>query len=193
MFELSLMGKFSVGLSKHKGLMIHSVAFVSGFKSSFFVKSVLNEEQLLTFGQQLGEQCRAGSVIYLQGTLGMGKTTLSRALVQGLGWQGRVKSPTYTLFEEYSLADTQVLHFDLYRLADAEELEFMGIRDLDAESSIWLVEWPDKGAGFLPPADILLTLTEGESEYTRCVSLEGLTARGQAQVAGLNELQETPE
>lgn len=149
----------------------------------------LNEMQMVPFGQQLGTCCRQGSVIYLQGTLGMGKTTLSRALVQGLGWQGRVKSPTYTLYEQYSLVDTQVNHFDLYRLADPEELEFLGIRDLDAQDSIWLIEWPEKGRGFLPPADIELTLTEGHSVQTRQLILRSLSARGRRQIEQLSQTQ----
>ncbi|TXR54976.1 tRNA (adenosine(37)-N6)-threonylcarbamoyltransferase complex ATPase subunit type 1 TsaE [Reinekea thalattae] len=106
------------------------------------------------FGAQLAKACRSGSVIYLQGTLGMGKTTLSRCVVEATGWQGRVKSPTYTLVEQYSGNLVEALHFDLYRLADPEELEFLGVRDFDQHQAIWLIEWPERGAGLLPPADI---------------------------------------
>lgn len=166
--------------------MIHSAAFASELLSSFFVKSVFNEEQMMPFGDVLGHGCLEGSVIYLDGTLGMGKTTLSRALIQSLGWTDRVKSPTYTLFEQYDLAETQVYHFDLYRLADPEELEFLGLRDLDDQHSIWLIEWPEKGEGFLPEADIRLRLEPGPSETTRTITLLGTTERGRQQVADMS-------
>ena len=167
--------------------MIHSAAFASGLLSSFFVKSVFDEEQMMPFGGVLGHCCRGGSVIYLDGTLGMGKTTLSRALIQGLGWTDRVKSPTYTLYEQYDLPDVQVCHFDLYRMSDPEELEFLGIRDLDSQRSIWLIEWPEKGDGYLPPADIRLTLAPGPEDHNRTLSLEGQTVRGQQQVQSVAE------
>ncbi len=119
--------------------------------------------------------------MYLDGTLGMGKTALSRALISGLGWQGRVKSPTYTLLEQYDTVSTSVFHFDLYRLGDPEELEFIGVRDLDAENSIWLIEWPEKGTGLLPPADLIVHFKEADQGTAREIRLEAATDKGSSQ------------
>jgi tRNA threonylcarbamoyladenosine biosynthesis protein TsaE len=95
-------------------------------------------------------------VIYLEGDLGAGKTTLARALIQALGHPGRVKSPTYGLLEHYEISGIGVLHLDLYRIGDPGELEFLGIEDLIDIHTILLVEWPERGGCELPPADVTI-------------------------------------
>ncbi|KPK57694.1 MAG: tRNA threonylcarbamoyladenosine biosynthesis protein TsaE [Gammaproteobacteria bacterium SG8_31] len=106
------------------------------------------------FGSRLAQASTQGGVIFLQGELGAGKTTLVRGFVRALGYAGRVKSPTYTLLESYSLEGVNLYHLDLYRLADAEELEWIGIRDLLEEADLCLIEWPDRGLGVLPSPDL---------------------------------------
>ena len=117
---------------------------------------------MVAFGQQLGAATKAintGLVVFLQGNLGMGKTTLVRGVMRYFGHTGAVKSPTYTLVEAYEFGQLQVNHFDLYRLGHPEELEFLGIRDYFSTQAVNLIEWPDKGAGILPLADLTITIT----------------------------------
>jgi tRNA threonylcarbamoyladenosine biosynthesis protein TsaE len=122
------------------------------------MKQVLADTQETeSLGARLGRVVTAG-IIYLNGDLGAGKTTLARGLLRALGHTGKVRSPTYTLVEPYELASRRVYHLDLYRLADAEELEWLGLRDMLADPALLLVEWPERGSGYLPAADLTIDL-----------------------------------
>lgn len=102
----------------------------------------------------LRDRFQHDACVYLRGDLGAGKTTLSRGILRALGFQGAVKSPTYTLLEPYELSAFTVFHLDLYRLARADELVFVGLDEILDMPGIKLIEWPERGEGFLPPADI---------------------------------------
>lgn len=136
-----------------------------------------DEAAMVEFGGRLGRLANGGEVIFLEGDLGMGKTTLSRGVLRGFGHQGSVKSPTYTLVEPYEVGERTIYHFDLYRLGDPEELEYLGIRDYFSEQAVCLIEWPDRGDGVLPVADLLLTI-ELEQRGRR-VSWQINTEKGQ--------------
>jgi tRNA threonylcarbamoyladenosine biosynthesis protein TsaE len=109
-------------------------------------------------GHELARFWSPPLVVGLAGSLGAGKTTLVRAVLAGLGHDGPVPSPSYTLIESYALDDLRVHHLDLYRLADPEELELLGVRDLATADAIWLVEWPERGGDRLPVLDVRLQL-----------------------------------
>ncbi|NOT83584.1 MAG: tRNA (adenosine(37)-N6)-threonylcarbamoyltransferase complex ATPase subunit type 1 TsaE [Methylococcaceae bacterium] len=115
-----------------------------------------DQEATEQFGAHLWAALPRKCVIFLQGELGMGKTTLVRGFLRAAGYSGTVKSPTYTLVEEYTLGTCQVVHFDLYRLVDPEELEDLGIRDYFEQESICFIEWPEQGGSLLPTPDLVL-------------------------------------
>jgi tRNA threonylcarbamoyladenosine biosynthesis protein TsaE len=138
-------------------------------------------------------QPRSGVVVYLHGDLGAGKSTLARAWLRTHGVSGAIRSPTYTLVEHYPLPDGgRALHLDLYRIGDAGELEFLALDD--AQAGLWLIEWPERGARALPPADLEIRLALAGTG--RSAQLEAGTVLGNAwlvRLAEKAELQALPE
>ncbi len=116
--------------------------------------ALADEAATATLAAKLASSLAPGLVVCLRGDLGAGKTTLVRALLRVLGYGGRVKSPTYTLVEQYEAGGLHLRHFDLYRFRDASEWEAAGFRDEFNGSNVCLIEWPEKAEGLLPPEDI---------------------------------------
>ena len=142
-----------------------------------------DEEAMVAFGGQLANITQGHGLIFLEGDLGAGKTTLSRGIIRGLGHTGAVKSPTFTLVEPYEIGDIRAFHFDLYRLVDPEELEYVGIRDYFDEDALCLIEWPQQGAGFLPKADLTITIRPHNTGRALTLSPQG--SRGEAWCAAV--------
>jgi tRNA threonylcarbamoyladenosine biosynthesis protein TsaE len=142
-----------------------------------------DEQAMSDFGARIARVTRGHGLIFLEGNLGMGKTTLSRGIIRGLGHVGAVKSPTFTLVEPYEIGDIRAFHFDLYRLVDPEELEFLGIRDYFEDDALCLIEWPDKGVGFLPKPDLTITISPQDSGRSLKILSQG--SRGEAWCAAL--------
>ena len=122
-----------------------------------------DEAATLSFGIRLASVLRPGLYISLSGDLGMGKTTLARGVLRGLGYEGKVKSPTYTLVELYKLSRLDLYHFDLYRFSNPQEWLEAGFREDFDDDNICLVEWPERAAGLLPDADLAITLIAQET------------------------------
>ena len=139
-----------------------------------------DEDATRAFAQSLAAHpALAHASICLHGDLGAGKTTLVRHLLQALGVTGRIKSPTYAVVEPYELPDLNIWHFDFYRFADPREWEDAGFRDIFASPGLKLAEWPDKAAGFIPQADLIIRI-EALDDDEREVVLTAQTPAGQA-------------
>lgn len=142
-----------------------------------------DEEATLTLGRELAQALPGGMVAFLYGDLGAGKTTFARAFLRALGVGERVKSPTYSLVEGYEIGDRRAFHLDLYRIADPGELEWLGLDSLAEPGAIVLVEWPERGAGALPPVDLELHFRHADGG--RAVRLEARTPMGRRLVEAL--------
>ena len=130
--------------------------------------TLLDEQDTELLGAELWRILPDKCLVFLNGELGAGKTTLTRGVLRASGHKSAVKSPTYTLVEEYDTARGKVFHFDLYRLKDPEELEWMGIRDYLEQQSLCFIEWPELGKGLLPVPDIVISLkTEGDGRIAK--------------------------
>jgi tRNA threonylcarbamoyladenosine biosynthesis protein TsaE len=132
-----------------------------------------SEPEMIAFGVKCAQCISPGQVIFLDGDLGTGKTTLAKGLMAGWSYTGRVTSPTFTLLESYDLSRMNVHHFDLYRMESADELEMIGARELFNSASICLIEWPDKAAGFLPVPDVVFTIEH--CAHGRHIKIDGKT------------------
>ncbi|HQR03158.1 MAG: tRNA (adenosine(37)-N6)-threonylcarbamoyltransferase complex ATPase subunit type 1 TsaE [Proteobacteria bacterium] len=154
-----------------------------------FVVDLPDEAATLALGARLGSVLGPGAVLYLEGDLGVGKTTLVRGILRSLGYAGRVKSPTYTLVEPHVVSGLYLYHFDFYRFNQPEEYLDAGLDEYFSDGNVCLVEWPDKAAPYLPPADMRICLEpagSGRHAHLRAGSAKGrqwLTC-----VAGLTNL-----
>ena len=128
----------------------------------------------------------ASAIVHLQGDLGAGKSSFARAFLRTLGVTGAIRSPTYTLVERYPLGDGfEALHLDLYRIGDPGELEFLGIDP--EQAALWLIEWPERGTGALPPPDLHIQLAiEGAGRQLKAAAL---SQSGEAWLAQLGPSQ----
>ncbi|HSN19336.1 MAG TPA: tRNA (adenosine(37)-N6)-threonylcarbamoyltransferase complex ATPase subunit type 1 TsaE [Usitatibacter sp.] len=139
----------------------------------------------LELGRALAPCLEPGLIVYLRGELGAGKTTLVRGVLRGLGYAGAVRSPTYTLVELYAFSRLDLHHFDFYRFHDPREWIDAGFRESFNGHSVSLIEWPEKAAGSVPPADLEITLEASGSG--RNASFTYNSVRGQKCLALLAE------
>ncbi|MDP4546993.1 MAG: tRNA (adenosine(37)-N6)-threonylcarbamoyltransferase complex ATPase subunit type 1 TsaE [Marinobacter sp.] len=160
---------------------------IIGNERRLFLQGEVETEHLGGELARLAKRSERSLTVFLEGDLGMGKTTLSRGVMRGLGHEGAVKSPTYTLVEPYEHLTPPVYHFDLYRLGDPEELEYMGIRDYFAANNLCLIEWPERGEGVLPEPDVEIQLErqgDGRTAILRARSEFGASLLNQIELIG---------
>ena len=154
-----------------------------------FSFEIFTEAETQKFAIQLANRLKAPLWVELEGSLGAGKTTLTRYVLRQLGHQGSVKSPTYTLVEPYHVKGINFFHFDLYRLGEPEELDYLGIRDYLNTDTIAFVEWSSKGKGFLPEADFRISISMQPTK--RIFKLSAETDKGQEIIEALEKNHES--
>jgi tRNA threonylcarbamoyladenosine biosynthesis protein TsaE len=150
----------------------------------------LNDEAATAqFALQLAPTLQAGFVIWLEGDLGAGKTTLVRALLRALGYTGMVKSPTYPLVEGHLVSGLHFFHFDFYRFNQPEDYLDAGLHDYFSDTTICLVEWPDKGQPYVPTPDLTLTLAHDDAHaHARSLHISAHSPRGESCLAAVTSL-----
>jgi tRNA threonylcarbamoyladenosine biosynthesis protein TsaE len=146
--------------------------------------SLPDEAATLALGAALARGIAPGRVLHLRGELGAGKTTVARGLLRALGYEGRVKSPTYALVELYPLSSLNLYHFDFYRFKNREEWLSSGFRDYFNPDSACIVEWPERANGLLPPPDLSVAL-EFDGTGRRAI-LEAASPAGEAWLSPLS-------
>lgn len=144
-----------------------------------------DEAATLALGADMARILVPGLVFYLDGNLGAGKTTLVRGILRGLGYEGKVKSPTYTLVELYAISRLELYHFDLYRFSDPREWEEAGFREYFSADSICLVEWPEKAGDWLSRPDVRVLLRMRDDG--RAAELKAETEAGKRWLSQLQE------
>jgi len=144
-----------------------------------------DEAATAALARALAETQPGPAMVYLQGDIGAGKSTLARAWLRASGVTGAIPSPTYTLVERYQTRGGEALHLDLYRIADAAELEFLG---LDGPAPwLWLVEWPERAGAGLPPGDLHLALTLAGAGRLACI--DACSGLGKTWLRKLNQME----
>ncbi|OGT63486.1 MAG: tRNA (adenosine(37)-N6)-threonylcarbamoyltransferase complex ATPase subunit type 1 TsaE [Gammaproteobacteria bacterium RIFCSPHIGHO2_12_FULL_45_12] len=152
--------------------------------TSRLIKQVATEQAMLALGAQVAQTAKEGVILFLEGSLGAGKTTFARGFLRGLGYQQKVKSPTYTLVEPYQVADKIIYHFDLYRLVQPDQLAHIGIHDYFTPTAICLIEWPEKGVPCIPKPDLVCDISMvGEG---REVCIQAYSEKAQAMLAQMS-------
>jgi tRNA threonylcarbamoyladenosine biosynthesis protein TsaE len=131
-----------------------------------------DEQSTLGLGRKLANSLAPGMLVTLRGSLGAGKTTLARGILRGLGFEGRVKSPTYSLVELYELSRLDLYHFDFYRFEDPHELIESGLQDAFNEANLCIVEWPERAESLLPIADLEVALSMTDSGRNAVVTAQ---------------------
>ncbi len=143
-----------------------------------------DEAETTSLGAKIAKHLNSGMTIFLSGQLGAGKTCLTRGILRELGYQGSVKSPTYSLVETYTINNKKISHFDFYRLSAAEELFEAGFEEHFSEENICIVEWPEKIAAVMDTADVLIRFEIAGT--SRKVTLESETLKGKKMIEGVS-------
>ncbi len=167
---------YTVVMSVEHQIELKDEAATLAFGGRLAIATFQQQSELERVTSEGGGIPNSGGMIYLQGDLGAGKTTLTRGLMRAFGYQGAVKSPTYTLVEPYEFDLCNIYHFDLYRLADPEEVLYLGTEEYFDSANLCLIEWAEKGAMWLPQADLQIDIvSQGTGRLLTC---QNLTEKG---------------